>query len=211
MKQYLIAKGLHEGTNVKKSVRLDRSRTLNEFLAITKIYIRYEEELYADNLNKSRKEEPAVESSKKPFHKKKREGKVARESKGPTGCFTEYTLLAMSREKIFVEMAIDDLKEADVKPPKAPAQEKKVVDSTKYCRFHKCYGHFTDVCIHVKDTIELLIQRGQLKWFVKNPESEKKTIELITEGNEADKVVVMLVEHLGDFPDNVEIVPYSCT
>jgi hypothetical protein len=45
MKQYLIAKGLREGINLKKVVRLDRTRTLNEFLAIAKIYIAYEEEL----------------------------------------------------------------------------------------------------------------------------------------------------------------------
>jgi len=38
MKLYLIAKGLREGTYVKKAVRLDRPRTLNEFLAIAKIY-----------------------------------------------------------------------------------------------------------------------------------------------------------------------------
>jgi hypothetical protein len=81
MKQHLIPKGLREGTDVKKVVRLDRSRTLNEFLAIAKIYIAYEEELYADILNKSRKEEPAAESSKNPFHEKKKEGKVAREGK----------------------------------------------------------------------------------------------------------------------------------
>ena len=43
MKQYLIAKGLHVGTNVKKVVRLDRRRTLNEFLTIAEIYNRYEE------------------------------------------------------------------------------------------------------------------------------------------------------------------------
>jgi len=60
MKRYLIAKGLREGTDVKKVVRLDRPRTLNEFLAIAKIYIAYEEELYASSLNKSRKEEPAA-------------------------------------------------------------------------------------------------------------------------------------------------------
>jgi len=72
MKRYLIAKGLREGTDVKKFVRLDRPRTLNEFLEIAKIYIAYEEELYADNLNKYRKEEPATESSKKPFHEKKK-------------------------------------------------------------------------------------------------------------------------------------------
>ena len=61
MKQYLITKGLREGTYVKKVVRLDRPRTLNEFLAIAKIYITYEEELYADNLNKPRKEEPVAD------------------------------------------------------------------------------------------------------------------------------------------------------
>jgi hypothetical protein len=113
MKRYLIAKGLREGIDVKKVVRLDSPRTLNEFLAIAKIYIAYEEELYADSLNKSRKEEPAAESFKK------REGKPAREGKRPNGHFTEYTPLAMSREKILAEIAVADLTEAGVKPPKA--------------------------------------------------------------------------------------------
>lgn len=211
MKWYLISKGLREGTYVKKVVRLDRPRTLHEFLAITKIYIRYEEELYTDNLNKSKKEEPAAESSKKPFHEKKKEGKVAREGKRSNGCFTKYTPLAMSRKKILAEIAVADLTEVGVKPPKAPSQQRKKVDKTKYCRFHKCHGHVTDDCIHLKDATELLIQRGRLKQFVKNPESERKTIELIADGNEVDKIVAMSVKHLGDFLDNVEIIPYSCT
>ena len=176
MKRYLIAKGLREGTDVKKAVRLDRPKTLNEFLANAKIYIRYEEELYADNLNKSKKKEPAAESSKNPFHEKKKEGKVAHEGKGPNGRFTKYTPLAMSREKILAEIAVVDLIEAAAKPPKAPSQERKEVDKTKYCRFYKCHGHVTYDCIHLKDEIELLIQRGRLKQFVKNPESERKTI-----------------------------------
>jgi hypothetical protein len=132
MKRYLITKGLREGTDVKKAVRLDRPRTLNEFLAIAKIYIAYEEELYADSLNKSRKEEPAVESSKKPFHEKKKEGKAARESKRLNSHFTEYTPLAMSREKILAEIAVADLAEADINPPKGLSQERKGVDKTKY-------------------------------------------------------------------------------
>ena len=37
MKRYLITKGLREGTDIKKAVRLDRPRTLIKFLAITKI------------------------------------------------------------------------------------------------------------------------------------------------------------------------------
>jgi hypothetical protein len=145
IKRYLIAKGLREDTDVKKVVRLDRPRTLNEFLASAKIYIAYKEELYADILNKSRKEEPAAESSKNPFHEKKREGKVTRQGKRPNGHFTEYTPLAMSREKILAEIAVANL-------------ERKGVDKTKYCRFHKCHGHITDDCIHLKDVIELLIQ-----------------------------------------------------
>jgi hypothetical protein len=144
MKWYLIAKGLCEGTDVKKVVRLDRPRTLNEFLAIAKIYIAYEEELYADSLNKTRKEEPAAESSKKPFQEKKKEGKAARESKRHNGHFTEYIPLDMSREKILAEIVVADLTEAGIKPPKAPSQERKGVDKTTYCRFHKCYGHTTD-------------------------------------------------------------------
>ena len=70
MKKYLIIKGLCEGKHVKKVVHLDRPGSLNEFLAISKTYIRYEEELYADSL-KSKKEDPPAESSKKPFHDKK--------------------------------------------------------------------------------------------------------------------------------------------
>jgi len=156
-KQYLITKGPREGTDVKKDVRLDRPRTLNEFLAIAKIYIRYEEELYADSLNKTRKKEPATESSKKPFPERKKEVKVVREGKTPSGRFTEYKPLVASREKIFAEIAVADLAEAGVKPPKAPSQERKGVDATKYCRFNKCHGHTTDDCIHLKDAIELLI------------------------------------------------------
>jgi len=127
MKQNFITKGLREGIDDKKVVQLDRPRTLNEFLAIAKIYITYEEELYADSLNKPRK----------PFQEKKNKGKIVREGKAPSGRFTEYTPLAMSREKIFTEITVADLAEAGVKPPKAPSQERKGVDKKKNCRFHK--------------------------------------------------------------------------
>jgi len=51
-----------------------------------------------------------------PFHDKKKEGKTAREGKGLVGHFTEYTPLAMSREKFFVEICVAELKEPGVKP-----------------------------------------------------------------------------------------------
>jgi len=46
---------------------------------------------------------------------------------------------------------------------------------------------------------------------VKNSESERKTIELITDGRATDKIMAMSVEQLGNFPSNMEIAPYSCT
>ena len=46
---------------------------------------------------------------------------------------------------------------------------------------------------------------------MKNSKPERKTIELITDGTTTDKIVAMSVEQLGDFPSNMEIVPYLCT
>jgi hypothetical protein len=83
MKQYLITRGLRKGTNVKKVVRLDLPKTSIQLLAIVKTYILYGEEVYVDSLNKARKEELVAESSRKPFHEKKNEGKAPREGKGP--------------------------------------------------------------------------------------------------------------------------------
>ena len=39
-------------------------------------------------------------------------------------------------------------------------------DNTKYCEFHKDYGHRTDNCIQLKRDIEYLIQRGYLRRFI---------------------------------------------
>jgi hypothetical protein len=61
-------------------------------------------------------------------------------------------------KKILAKIATTDLKEAGIKPPKAPSQEKKGTDKTKNCWFHKFHRHLTDDCIHLKDAIEILIQ-----------------------------------------------------
>ena len=38
-------------------------------------------------------------------------------------------------------------------------------DNTRYCEFHRDYGHRTDDCIHKKE-IEYLIRRGYLRHFI---------------------------------------------
>ena len=44
-------------------------------------------------------------------------------------------------------------------------------DNTKYCEFHRDYGHRTDNCIQLKREIEYLIQRGYLRRFI-SPENQ---------------------------------------
>ena len=39
-------------------------------------------------------------------------------------------------------------------------------DNTKYCEFHRDYGHRTDNCIQLKREIEYLIQHGSLRCFI---------------------------------------------
>ena len=39
-------------------------------------------------------------------------------------------------------------------------------DNTKYCKFHRDYGHRTNNCIQLKREIEYLIQRGYLWRFI---------------------------------------------
>ena len=44
-------------------------------------------------------------------------------------------------------------------------------DNSKYCEFHRDYGHRTDDCIQLKRDIEYLIRRGYLRRFI-SPESQ---------------------------------------
>ena len=40
------------------------------------------------------------------------------------------------------------------------------IDNTRYCEFHRDYGHRTDDCIQLKKEIEYLIRRGYLRRFI---------------------------------------------
>ena len=44
-------------------------------------------------------------------------------------------------------------------------------DNTKYCKFHRDYGHRTDDCTQLKREIEYLIRRGYLRRFI-SPENQ---------------------------------------
>ncbi|KAL5547083.1 hypothetical protein UlMin_006770 [Ulmus minor] len=47
-------------------------------------------------------------------------------------------------------------------------------DNTKYCRYHRDIGHITKECRVLKDEIERLIQRGQLRNYVRNGDQQPR-------------------------------------
>ncbi|KAL5583083.1 hypothetical protein UlMin_015525 [Ulmus minor] len=47
-------------------------------------------------------------------------------------------------------------------------------DNTKYCRYHRDFGHITKECRVLKDEIERLIQRGQLRNYVRNGDQQPR-------------------------------------
>ncbi|XP_077226391.1 uncharacterized protein LOC143859619 [Tasmannia lanceolata] len=47
-------------------------------------------------------------------------------------------------------------------------------DKSKYCRFHGDHGHDTDECRHLKEEIELLINRGYLRKYVKEDDRRRE-------------------------------------
>ncbi|KAL5541827.1 hypothetical protein UlMin_009537 [Ulmus minor] len=47
-------------------------------------------------------------------------------------------------------------------------------DNTKYCRFHRDTGHTTEECRVLKDEVERLIQRGQLREYVRGANQQPR-------------------------------------
>ncbi|KAL5540749.1 hypothetical protein UlMin_044072 [Ulmus minor] len=56
----------------------------------------------------------------------------------------------------------------------APQNNQIPRDNTKYCRYHRDIGHITEECRVLKDEIERLIQRGQLRNYVRNGDQQPR-------------------------------------
>ncbi|CAJ2637946.1 unnamed protein product [Trifolium pratense] len=94
---------------------------------------------------------------------------MIKDSKPPRGKFTTYTPLNASRDRIFAEVSAADFKKAGIDfPRQQPMKEN--TDRTKFCRYHKSHGHVTEDCVHLKDAIEILIQKGYARKYVQNNE-----------------------------------------
>ncbi|GAU44722.1 hypothetical protein TSUD_88060 [Trifolium subterraneum] len=152
MKKYLMRKNLRDGTKFKEMVAIKKPATWDEILYKAQAYMQFEEETMVDAMRYSRTEDnhPPCEQGNKNGGKRNgdRRGRdKSREPRGPPSQFPKST-------------------------PFKPGQ-----DRSRYCAYHKSYGHLTEDCIQLKDAIEILIRNGKLKDYVKrkeNPRQEKK-------------------------------------
>ncbi|GAU44076.1 hypothetical protein TSUD_368880 [Trifolium subterraneum] len=151
MKKYLMRKNLRDGTKFKEIVTIEKPVTWDEILYKVEAYMPFEEETLADAMRYSR-----TEDNRPPREQGHRNGDKRNGDK-------------RGRDNL-------DFKNAGIRFPKStpfkPSQ-----DRSKYCAYHKSYGHLTEDCIQLKDAIEILIWNGKLKDYVKkkeNPRQEKR-------------------------------------
>ena len=73
-----------------------------------------------------------------------------------------FTPLAASVSQVLHEVRNEQILRWPTQMKSDPATR----DNTKYCEFHRGYGHRMDNCIQLKREIEYLIQRGYLRRFI---------------------------------------------
>ncbi|GAU19161.1 hypothetical protein TSUD_89260 [Trifolium subterraneum] len=175
MNLYLLEEGLREGTKFQEAVGIVEVQTLDTFFELTQRYIKWEDKQKASEVRRPRNFEvggPSSQREERRGDEKKRESGKVREAKPPKSQFTYHTPLNAPRDRILSEISSADFKSAGIRFPKQlPAKPN--VDKKKFCRFHKSYGHVTDDCVHLKDAIEILIQKGYARQYV---DGQQRTI-----------------------------------
>ncbi|CAJ2637852.1 unnamed protein product [Trifolium pratense] len=178
MKLYLLDRGLHPDSDFAKAVGIEEPKTLDAFFEKAKKYITYEEKQRAKDIRrpksqeKTRNHEKDEAGTSRRGNEKQREERI-KDSKPPRGKFTTYTPLNASRDRIFAEVSAADFKKAGIHFPRQQPM-KANTDRTKFCRYHKSHGHVTEDCVHLKDAIEILIQKGYARRYVQNDEQAQQ-------------------------------------
>ncbi|CAJ2644754.1 unnamed protein product [Trifolium pratense] len=170
MKKYLLQRGLRPNSDFAKAVGIEKPRTFGDLLLKSQPYIQYEEQQAADAARYGRagNSQPAPRSNAEQSSRGggRRRGERPREPRGPPSTFSNYTPLSKSQEEIWKECNSAEFTKAGIKFPRQQPT-KPGQDKSRYCKYHKGYGHLTDDCIQLKDAIEILIRNGQMKQYAK--------------------------------------------
>ncbi|XP_058775571.1 uncharacterized protein LOC131649834 [Vicia villosa] len=179
MKRYLLERGLLPGSDFKKAIKIEKVRTMDALLLKAQAYIAFEEGEAAVK-KASRGNDAACSSSQdcslpRRGHEKRKDDRSrdAKEHRGPSGRFNEYTPLIVSRERILSECKSTEFKNSNDKAPR-PNPTRPGTEKSKYCKYHKSHGHLTDECVHLKDAIETLIKEGRLSKYTKKGEPSRR-------------------------------------
>ncbi|XP_058733521.1 uncharacterized protein LOC131605145 [Vicia villosa] len=121
----------------------------------------------------SRGNDTARSSSRGSEKRRDDRSRDAKEHRGPSGRFSDYTPLNAPCERILLECQNTEFKKSNVKPPR-PNPTRPGTDKSKYCKYHKSHGHLTDECIHLKYAIETLIKEGRLSKYTKKGEPPRR-------------------------------------
>ncbi|XP_023892540.1 uncharacterized protein LOC112004522 [Quercus suber] len=81
----------------------------------------------------------------------------------------KFTPLVMPIDKILMQIKDEHF----LKWPRPLHSSPNVCDKSKYCRFHKDHGHYTEDCRDHKEQIEELIRKGKFQRYVKKGEFSK--------------------------------------
>ncbi|MCI65384.1 hypothetical protein A2U01_0086642, partial [Trifolium medium] len=60
------------------------------------------------------------------------------------------------------------------------------MDKNKYCHYHRSYGHVTEDCVYLKDAIEILIQKGYARKFMKEGDRETNEAQMAIDAPTAE-------------------------
>ncbi|XP_077251921.1 uncharacterized protein LOC143891169 [Tasmannia lanceolata] len=153
-----------KSNDFRRSVAHRNPHSLADLMAGAEEYISVEEMLAAIDSNRM------ITSEEKNHTKQRRDDKASRRERTPQRREENYTPLNTSRRHILAAIKGEEF----VRWPTRMISKGNKRDKSKYCRFHKDHGHDTDEFWHLKEEIELLINRGYLKKYVKDDDDRRE-------------------------------------
>ncbi|XP_077252503.1 uncharacterized protein LOC143891885 [Tasmannia lanceolata] len=142
-----------KSNDFQRSVARQNPHSLADLMAGAEEYISVEETLAALDSNRR------ITFEEKNPTKQCRDDRASRRERTPQRREENYTPLNASRRHILAAIKGEEF----VRWPTRMISKGNKRDKSKYCRFHKDHGHDTDECWHLKEQIELLINRGYLE------------------------------------------------
>ncbi|XP_077219670.1 uncharacterized protein LOC143853841 [Tasmannia lanceolata] len=147
-----------KSNDFRRSIAPQNPHSLADLMAGAEEYLAVEETLAALDSNRRRTSE-----EKNPT-KLRRDDKAPRRERSPQRREENYTPVNTSRRSILAAIEGEEF----VRWSTRMISKGNKRDKSKYCKFHRDHGHDTDECWQLKEEIELLINRGYLKRYVKS-------------------------------------------